>query len=436
MHHERISQKLLAPSGFDYAALVEQARVHGSVYTEPEIFDEEMRVIWHDGWVYVGHESEVPTAGDRVLKQIGREPVIMSRNDDGCVYILLNRCSHRANKVCEVEREHSARIRCPYHGWTFSSSGELLAVPYGNGYAADFDRANLNLARVPRVESYRGFIFGSLAPDGISLREHLGNAAEALDRLSDLSPDGEIELGHGWMKHRYKANWKLVVENQVDGYHLHFTHQSFFKSYSTAEKPYKDGVDYAEGGSLVRVVDLLDGHSELDYRAEYRRTQRGYQWFGGIEDAKIAGYAAAMQARYGAETAWKRVVDGPPHTMIFPNLFLAELNIATIQPISVGMSSLHTTPVFLKGAPEINTRVIRRCEAAMGPAGALLADDAEMSERNQRGLAAGSPEWITLARGLERESTTEDGLACSNVTDETPQRAIWRHYRSVMSAAC
>jgi phenylpropionate dioxygenase-like ring-hydroxylating dioxygenase large terminal subunit len=427
---------LLASSPVDYAALVQATRVHGTVYTDPAIFDSEMRVIWHDGWVYVGHESEVAAPGDRVLKQLGLEPVIMSRHEDGNVYLLLNRCPHRANKVCDVEREHSARIRCPYHGWTFNGRGDLLAVPYGNGYGSDFERSDLNLARVPRVESYRGFVFGSLAPDGITLREHLGNAAESLDRLSDLSPQGEVELGHGWMKHRYQANWKLVVENQVDGYHLHFTHQSFFKSYSSPEKPYKDGVDYAEGGSLVRVVDLLDGHSELDYRAEYRRTQRGFQWFGGIEDEKIAGYKAAMEASYGADLAWKRAVDGPPHTMIFPNLFLAELNVATIQPISVGKSSLYTTPVFLKGAPEINARVIRRCEGAMGPAGALLADDAEMSERNQRGLAAGSPEWITLSRGLEREGVTEDGFACSNVTDETPQRGIWRHYRDVMSAAC
>jgi hypothetical protein len=122
--------------------------------------------------------------------------------------------------------------------------------------------------------------------------------------------------------------------------------------------------------------------------------------------------------------------------MIFPNLFLAELNVATIQPIGVGTSSMYTTPVFLKGAPEINARTIRRCEGAMGPAGALLADDAEMSERNQRGLAAASPEWITLTRGLEREGVTVDGRPCSNVTDETPQRAIWRHYRELMEAAC
>lgn len=420
----------------DYDALVQDARVHGTVYTDPAIFEEELRVIWHAGWVYVGHESEVPASGDRVLKQIGLQPVIMSRHDDGVVYLLLNRCSHRANMVCDADREHGTRIRCPYHGWTFNTRGELVGVPYGAGYGADFDRSSLDLARVPRVQSYRGFVFGSLAAEGKTLAEHLGSAAEALDRLADLSPEGKVEFGHGWMKHRYKANWKIVVENQVDGYHLHFTHQSFFKSYSTPEKPYKDGVDYAENGSLVRVVDLGDGHSELDYRAEYRRTQRGYQWFGGINEEKIAGYAAAMRASYGADVARKRAVDGPPHTMIFPNLFLAELNVATIQPNSVGESSLNTTPVFLKGAPEINERVIRRCEGAMGPAGALLADDAEMSERNQRGLAAGTPEWITLTRGLGRESVTEDGFPCSNVTDEVPQRAIWRHYRSVMGAAC
>src|SRR6202023_951327 len=103
------------------------------------------------------------------------------------------------------------------------------------------------------------------------------------------------------------------------------------------------------------------------------------------------------------------LVVGPPHTLIYPNLFLAEMNVMTVEPLSAGETIAYTPPVLLPRRPEMNRRTLRRTEGAMGPAGFLIADDGEIGARNQLGLAARDPEWVTLSRGLETDVTDATG---------------------------
>jgi phenylpropionate dioxygenase-like ring-hydroxylating dioxygenase large terminal subunit len=412
----------------DYDKLIEEARVHGSLYYDQRVFEDELDRIWYREWIYVGHESEVPEPGDYHLKKIGLQPVIMTRDKEGQVHLLLNRCSHRANELCQSEWGNSSFFRCPYHGWTFKNNGDLTGAPYRSGYDGGLDKSELGLGRPARVSSYRGFVFGSMSPDGPDLDEHLGELGkEAIDRLCDLSPEGEVEISAGWMKHRTLANWKMMTENEVDGYHPLFVHKSLFEAMPIMmEEVFQD-----KGISKIR--DYGNGHTEIDMRPEYRELGKKLAWFG-AKESSVQGYVKAMEERYGEERAHEMLVDGPPHVMIFPNLFLAELNILNVQPVSVNETIQYQTPVFLKGAPEMNKRILRNTEGAMGPAGALIADDSEMYERNQRGLEARSPEWLVLRRGQHREER-QDGQLVSHHTDETTQRAIWRHYKKQMVGA-
>src|SRR2546422_3845252 len=75
----------------DYKALVQDDRIHASLYTDPRIFDDERERIFHRGWVFVGHDSEIPRPGDFVTRHVGTEPVIMVRGKDGAVSVLVNR---------------------------------------------------------------------------------------------------------------------------------------------------------------------------------------------------------------------------------------------------------------------------------------------------------------------------------------------------------
>jgi phenylpropionate dioxygenase-like ring-hydroxylating dioxygenase large terminal subunit len=414
-------------TGPDYARLIEPDRVHGSLYTDPRVFADELARIWYRTWVYVGHESEVAEPGDYVRKTLGLQDVIMTRGADGAVRLLLNRCAHRANLVCAAERGHARSFRCPYHGWTYRNTGELIGFPFNQGYGGKGTiEAELSLAAVPRTGSHQGFVFGSMAADGPSLAEHLGEAAGELDRLARLSPEGKVELTAGWLKHRTRANWKLLAENETDGYHPQFVHGSIF---SVTDSPI--GALYSDKSAAV-TRDLGGGHSENDLRPEFRRAGQPMRWFGTTEQ-RVPEYVAAMRDAYGAG-AERIMVEGGPHVMIFPNLFVAEIQVFNIQPVAPGECVQYVTAVQLAGGRELNRRMISQSIGSVGPAGMLLADDTEMYERNQAGLAALSPEWLDISRGVDRESVDEAGRPVGTATDEVGMRGFWAHYRALMEA--
>ena len=404
--------------------LIEPDRVHSSLYTDPAIYEAELERIWYRTWVYVGHESEIPEPNDYVLKWIGHQPVIMTRDRQGRIHLLLNRCTHRANLVCDAEQGNSSAFRCPYHGWTFANTGALLGYPFSSGYGGGELKGELGLACVPRMESYQGFVFGSFAEDGPSLAEHLGAAAGEIDRLVRLSPEGRIELRAGWLKHKVRANWKFLLENETDGYHPQFVHASIF---AVAESGIGDL--YGEKSTAV-TRDLGGGHTENDLRPEFRRRGEPLRWFGTSAD-KLPDYVANMRAAYG-EAAEQILIEGSPHVMIFPNLFIAEIQIFVLQPTAVDETVQHVTAIGFAGAPDLSRRMLQQTLGSVGPAGFLLADDSEMYERNQRGVQVRRPEWLIMKRGLHREQRDENGHLIGAATDEVPMRAIWAHYRRLM----
>ncbi len=150
---------------------------------------------------------------------------------------------------------------------------------------------------------------------------------------------------------------------------------------------------------------------------------------------RLPDYTSRMQKRYGEAKAREIMIDGVRHVMIFPNLFIAEIQLFVIQPLSVCETVQHVTALQFKGAPDLNRRMRQQTMGSVGPAGFLLADDAEMYERTQRGAAQRNPEWLYLGRGRHRERRDEQGHLVGNITDDTPSRNLWQYYRSLMEAA-
>lgn len=405
--------------------LIERDRVHGSLYTDPGIFDLEIERIWQTGWVFIGHTSEIPNPNDFVMKSIGPEPLIMTRGRDREVHVMFNRCSHRGNEVCHAARGNAATFTCQYHGWKFASSGQLLGYPFSSGYGGRELKDELGLGRVARVDDFHGFVFASMAPAGPSLREHLGAAVDAFDRLVSLSPTGEVAITANWLQHSARANWKLIVENETDGYHPQFVHASIF---DVADS----GIGELYGDKSIAVArDLGDGHTENDLRPEFRRLDQPLGWFGTSPD-RVPDYVSQMERAHGTETAREILVDGSPHVMVWPNLFIAEIQLFVIQPLAVDLTVQHATAVQFPGCLDMNRRMLQQTIGSVGPAGFLLADDSDMYERNQRGLQASRPEWLVLKRGLHRERYDDNGFLIGDATDEVPMRGIWQHYRSLM----
>src|SRR6185437_11193070 len=297
--------------------LIQPGLVHGSLYRDEAIYGQEIERIWFATWVYVGHESEVPRLNDFVAKSIGPMPVLMVRNRHGAIDLLLNRCPHRGNAVCAQEKGNRASFTCPYHSWTFANDGALMNYAFPDGYDGA-DKTKLGLAKPPRVASYRGFVFASMAPDGPTLIEHLGGAIRTLDQACENAPSGELDLCAGFLHHRTKSNWKFILENECDGYHPGFVHSSIFSVSDSA-------IGSLYGGEAIAISRSFgNGHTEIDPRPEFRRRNQPMSWFGAAAE-RLPGYVAAMNAAYGDQRARQIMVDGMPHVMIFPNLFIAEI---------------------------------------------------------------------------------------------------------------
>src|SRR5690606_37836352 len=173
----------------------------------------------------------------------------------------------------------------------------------------------------------------------------LGRATAAIDRLCDLSPTGKLTLNAGWMKHFNRCNWKMIMENNVDGYHALFTHKSVYDTI----RPAKDSHVPSKVQVLVR--DLGGGHTEIDYAEEYTRLDEEFVWFRRAPRVSLRDYVAAMAAAYGVEHKHRRLVVGPPHTLILRHLCLAELNIMLGEPLSPSETVAHFTPALLDGDP-------------------------------------------------------------------------------------
>ena len=147
----------------DYADLARVDRTHVSLYTDPEVFHDELERIFYRSWVYVAHDSEIPNPGDYKTTYIGLVPVIATRDAAGKVHVLVNRCTHRGATVCPTEKGNAGSFVCPYHGWEFAPDGRLVSVGLPKGYnEVELDLPRLGLREAAKVDSYRGIIFASL----------------------------------------------------------------------------------------------------------------------------------------------------------------------------------------------------------------------------------------------------------------------------------
>lgn len=204
-------------------------RANRRIFTDEDVFELEMKHIFEGNWIYLAHESQIAKSGDYFTTYIGRQPVVITRDKDGQLHLLINACAHRGAMICRRKADNRMTLTCPFHGWTFRNDGTLLKVkdPEGAGYPESFNAGGSHdMTSVARFDSYRGFLFGSLNADVLPLTEHLGDATKVIDMLVDQSPDG-LEVLRGSSTYTYDGNWKVQAENGADGYHVTATHWNY-----------------------------------------------------------------------------------------------------------------------------------------------------------------------------------------------------------------
>lgn len=397
-------------------------RVHRGTMVDRDVLEDERRNIFDMSWLYVGHESEIKAPHDFRTRNVGGRPIIFTRNADNDVRVFVNSCPHRGMQIETRGEGHGRFLKCFYHGWSFNTSGDLVALPGEESYGPDFDRHNLCLARPAKVSSFRGFVFLSWTDDIVDLETYLGGAADIIDLFADQSDPGMEVIG-GSHLYAAKANWKLLSENSMDGYHALTTHHRYLAMLKESGKVLS--TVFAPGTSPNVAYDLGNGHAVIGGAdgTGGLNTGLGRDLHGDALDRQLARRERFVQ-KFGAD--WTNRMFSGRNLVIFPNLAIVDLimgiTIRTYYPIEPGY--MEVTAWSLQPSDDEPALRQMRQENFLtfwGPAGLATPDDIEALERCQRGFAAHQvAPWNDISRGMSTESKP--------FTDELQIRTFWREW--------
>jgi choline monooxygenase len=206
----------------------------GSAYTDQDWFSAELDAVYHRGWVWAGYSHWVPEPGSvRPITAAG-QPLLLTRDADGTLHVFHNLCRHRGLLLTEDTPDCPLRrLRCPYHSWTFGLDGELCAAPFWDrtrqGRPSEEERRALGLLPVRHAE-WAGMVLVRLDGDVVGADRADGSpdggTDDLLAALQERWQGTDLTRLHPAGERRYeiRANWKLVVENFLDFYHLPFIH--------------------------------------------------------------------------------------------------------------------------------------------------------------------------------------------------------------------
>ncbi len=241
------------------------------VITDPDIYQLEMENIFERTWQFLGHETELKHNGDYVTRWLGRDPVLLVRNNNGEIKAFLNSCSHRGTQLCTADRGNKKAFTCPYHGWTYNNDGDLIGVVADNRvFGGEMDKSDWGLRPIPKVDSYQGMIFGCLDENAESLDDYLGDMKWYLDMLLGRSDGGMevIGLPQRWIA---KANWKSTTENfAADPYHVQTTHRSTVELGISPSDPFYAGYGHqvvCDNGHGINVITSKTGKARVKYQS-------------------------------------------------------------------------------------------------------------------------------------------------------------------------
>lgn len=224
--------KQLEPSRDSIDGLIDNERglVSREIFVDEQIFRRELKHIFTRAWLWVAHEDQLPENGDYVLSRMGTDGVIVTRDMEGEVHVLLNTCTHRGMKLCRNDMGNARTFSCPYHGWSYSMDGRIVEQPgdlsgvpgFATYYHGELEKKDWGLVRAPRVQVYKRTVWATWDPDAPSLEEYLGDMRLYLDYALDGrdGSEGNNEMIGGIQKWRVPSNWKFAPENFIgDNYH-------------------------------------------------------------------------------------------------------------------------------------------------------------------------------------------------------------------------
>ena len=213
-----------------------------AAYTSDAFFALENERIFGESWVFAGFAHELARPGDVVPVTVAGQPVLLVRDTKQSVRAFHNVCRHRCLELVDAAGNVGRTIRCPYHSWTYGLDGALLVAPYFGGREpraapAGFDRGEHGLVPV-RSETWHDWIFVDLGGSAPPLEDFVAPLVNRLDGLDFARLHHLVTLDFG----EVAANWKLLMENFIEPYHVQFVHAT------TTEQPLADHYTIIEPG--------------------------------------------------------------------------------------------------------------------------------------------------------------------------------------------
>ncbi|HLY57449.1 MAG TPA: aromatic ring-hydroxylating dioxygenase subunit alpha [Stellaceae bacterium] len=402
-------------------------RTDPTVFFDPGLFEEEQGKIFGRCWLFLAHESQLPNNGDFVTTAMGYEPIIVWRGRDGVIRAFINSCRHRGMKICRVDHGTAKVLSCPYHAWSFSAEGKLTGVPSRERYPESFDPNDWGLIPVPKLRNYHGFIFGSLAENGESFEDYLGEFKYYFDVIARRTEAG-YDLLPGKQTWRMKVNWKLGAEQTSgDNYHAPYAHRSIaalgflgdMKEF--AKRGLENDFQVGERGHGLIVL----GHPIPPNAPE------------GFEEYE---HAVREDARRRLSPTQANLTTSGLILSVFPNLvfilYLGGMSLRYYQPVSTEETELIYWTLVDHGAPawrrDMSRREVGRSYNALG---IIDSDDAEMWMGCMQGLRGHYRRKFPLNYDLGRATVHRENERPGSI-DSTPSEVgvfgFWERWQELM----
>lgn len=228
-------------------------KLEGHRYTSKDFAEQEWSHVWTKVWLLLGAENEMPNPGDWQQEEVGRESILMVRQDDGAIKAYYNVCQHRGQRLVSEEKGHARRFICPYHSWAWTRDGQLDFVQDADDFPQGTPCGKLTLKEV-RCETFAGFVWINMNPDCVTLKEYLGPVWD----------DWSVYRIDQWKRYVAKTtvapcNWKVVMDNFNESYHVNTVHKP--KGANVEKLRIHSGVDTSYKTTRFDMAD--EGHGRM-----------------------------------------------------------------------------------------------------------------------------------------------------------------------------
>jgi phenylpropionate dioxygenase-like ring-hydroxylating dioxygenase large terminal subunit len=332
----------------------------------------ELQTLFHQNWVFVGFQFELIRLAHQGVR-LGNTNLLLQCDSQGKPRAYLNVCSHRHAQLCELGK-HAGAVRCPYHGWVYDREGVPVGIPQKQAFPQVV--ANPQAFRLTEFpcEAAGQFVFVRLSNTGPSLTEYLGNQHEFLVSASQGMTNVQDEF-----RKDVAANWKVVIENSLEGYHVPNVHSNTLMQ--------ADGMGKEEAAPQFFLQDPL--HSHLEHAA----------------DADWVKRFDRMAPKIGQ---WPWRFEHYTHHFIFPNLTVTSFmgysfHVQVFEPTAVGLTTVHsrTVGVEFTKSTAAGTKMMEHIHAdGHAFSRRVFDEDAGICRKVQTGLECAT-RLAVLAEGLE-----------------------------------